>query len=143
MAMAEAENFYAAAERRVERLTAIIGLAGAVLALALAGWLWAAGVALGAGITWLNFRWLKVGVNALVKASVTQANAERVRIPSSVYVKFFGRYALLLGVVYVILSRSVLPITALIGGLFAAVAAVVAEVLWELVTGKLGAESRT
>jgi hypothetical protein len=128
--MAEAESFYATAERRVERLTAIIGVAGAVLAL-------------GAGLTWLNFRWLKAGVSALVQASVAQAGAEHARIPRSVYVKFFARYALLLAVVYVILSRSVLPLAALIGGLFAAVAAVVAEVVWELVTGKLGAESRT
>jgi hypothetical protein len=141
--MAEAESFYATAERRVERLTAIIGVAGAVLALGVAGWLWAAGVALGAGLTWLNFRWLKAGVSALVQASVAQAGAEHARIPRSVYVKFFARYALLLAVVYVILSRSVLPLAALIGGLFAAVAAVVAEVVWELVTGKLGAESRT
>jgi len=141
--MAEAENFYAAAEKRVERLTAIIGLAGAALALAVAGWLWAAGVALGAGLTWLNFRWLKAGVGALVRASVAQAGAEHARIPRGVYVKFFARYALLLAVVYVILSRSVLPLISLIGGLFAAVAAVVAEVVWELVTGKLGAESPT
>ena len=143
MAMAEAENFYAAAERRVERLTAVIGLAGAALALAFAGWVWAAGVALGAGLTWANFRWLKAGVSALVQSSVAQAGAERVHIPRSVYVKFFGRYALLLAVVYVILSRSVLPLAGLVGGLFAAVAAVVAEVVWELVTGKLGAESHT
>jgi hypothetical protein len=141
--MAEAENFYAAAERRLEWLTAAIGLAGAMFALARSGWLWGAGVALGAGITWLNLRWLKLGVNALVRASVEQAGAQRARIPSGVYVKFFGRYALLLVVVYVILSRSVLPLAALIGGLFSAVAAVVAEVVWELVTGKLGAESHT
>ena len=141
--MAEAENFYAAAESRVEWLTAVIGLAGAVLALAFAGWVWAAGVALGAGLTWVNFRWLKAGVSALVQSSVAQAGAERVHIPRIVYVQFFGRYALLLAVVYVILSRSVLPLAGLVGGLFAAVAAVVAEVVWELVTGKLGAESHT
>lgn len=141
--MAEAENFYAAAERRVEWLTALLGLAAAAFALARWGWLWGAGVALGTGITWINFRWLKLGVSTLVKASVAQTDPERVRIPSSVYVKFFARYALLLTVVYVILSRSVLPLAALIAGLFAAVAAVLVEVVWELATGKLGAESHT
>ena len=141
--MPETENFYAAAERRVEWLTAVLGLAGAAFALARWGWLWSAGVALGAGITWVNFRWLKLGVSALVKASVAQSDPEHVRVPRSVYVKFFGRYALLLVVVYVILSRSVLPLAALIAGLFAAVAAVIAEVVWELATGKLGAESHT
>jgi len=141
--MAESDNFYAVAERRVEWLTAAIGLAGALVALARWGWLAGAGVTLGAGLTWINFRWLKLGVNALVSASVAQTGQPHVRIPRSVYVKFFGRYALLLAVVYVILSRSVLPLAALVGGLFAAVAAVLAEVIWELMTGKLGAESRT
>ena len=141
--MAESDNFYAAAERRVEWLTAAIGLAGMLVTLARWGWLAGAGVAVGAGLTWINFRWLKLGVSALVNASLAQSGEPRVRIPSSVYVKFFGRYALLLAVVYVILWRSVLPIAELVGGLFAAVAAVLAEVVWELMTGKLGAESHT
>jgi hypothetical protein len=141
--MAEGDNFYAAAERRVEWLTAALGAVAAVFALARWGWAWGAGVALGAAITWINFRWLKLGVGALVNASVAQADADRVRIPQGVYVKFFARYALLLVVVYVILSRSLLPVAALIGGLFAAVAAVLVELMWELVTGKLGAESHT
>jgi ATP synthase I chain len=141
--MAESDNFYAAAERRVEWLTAALGFVGAAVAAAWGGWLAGVGVALGAGITWVNFRWLKLGVSALVNASVAQADQEHVRIPRSVCVKFFGRYALLLAVVYVILSRSVLPLAALVCGLFAAVAAVLVEVVWELVTGRLGAESRT
>jgi hypothetical protein len=141
--MPEADNFYAAAERRVEWLTAALGVFGAAFAFVRWGGAWSAGVALGAGITWVNFRWLKLGVSALVNASLVQTDAEHVRIPLSVYVKFFGRYALLLVIVYVILSRSWLPLAALIGGLFAAVAAVLLEVMWELVTGKLGAESHT
>jgi ATP synthase I subunit len=141
--MAEPDSFYAAAERRVEWLTAALGVVGAVFAFVRWGWSWSAGVALGAAITWVNFRWLKLGVSALVSASVAQADAERARIPGSVYVKFFGRYALLLVVVYVILSRSWLPLAAVIGGLFAAFAAVLLELMWELVTGKLGAESHT
>jgi hypothetical protein len=141
--MAESDTFYAAAERRVEWFTVALGLAGAVFAFARWGWLSGLGVGLGAGLTWLNFRWLKLGVGALAKVSVAQHDAERVRIPASVYVKFFGRYALLLVVVYVILSRSLLPVAAVVGGLFAAVAAVLLELMWELVTGKLGAESHT
>lgn len=141
--MAESDAFYVSAERRVEWFTALLGLAGAAIAYARWGWPAGAGVGLGAGLTWLNFRWLKLGVSALIKVSVSQPNTERVRIPMSVYVKFFGRYALLLVVVYVILSRSLLPLAAVIGGLFAAVAAVVLELIWELVTGKFGAESHT
>jgi len=141
--MPDPDSFYATAERRVEWLTAGLGAIGAAFAFVRWGWAWGAGVALGAAITWVNFRWLKLGVGALVNASIAQADAEHARIPQGVYVKFFARYALLLVVVYVILSRSLLPVAALIGGLFAAVAAVLVELMWELVTGKLGAESHT
>ena len=61
----------------------------------------------------------------------------------SVYAKFFGRFALLLVVVYVILSRSWLPVAAVLGGLFAVVAAVMIELMWELVRGKRGTETHT
>lgn len=137
------ESFYAAAERRVELVTGAVGIAAAVVAAVVWGWLAGAGVAIGSGIAWVNLRWLRLGVNALVNSSVAQSDESRPRIPRAVYVKFFGRYALLLAVVYVILSRSVLPVAALIGGLFASVAAVVLEAIWELMTGKLGAKSHT
>jgi len=61
----------------------------------------------------------------------------------SVYAKFFGRFALLLVVVYVILSRSWLPVAAVLGGLFAVVAAVMIELMWELLRGRHGTETHT
>ena len=139
--MAEPDSFYVAAERRIERLTLALGLAGAVFGFIRWGWRSGAGVALGACLMWLNFRWLKQGIGALVRLSTAQAAQERVRIPRGVYVKFFGRFALLLIVVYVILARSVLPVPAVIVGLFAVVAAVMAELVWELVTGRLGTQT--
>jgi hypothetical protein len=141
--MAEGDSFYAAAERRIERLTLALGLAGAVFALIRWGWRSAAGLALGAGLMWLNFRWLKQGIGALVKVSTAQTGQERVRIPRGVYVKFLGRFALLLVVVYVILSRSLLPVAAFLIGLFAVVAAVMVELVWELVNGRLGTETHS
>jgi hypothetical protein len=100
-------------------------------------------VAVGAALTWLNFRWLKQGVGALVAVSTAQAASEHPRVPVSVYIKFFGRFALLLLVVYVILLRSLLPLAAVLGGLFAVVAAVMIELLFELVRGKNGTETHT
>ena len=64
-------------------------------------------------------------------------------MPVSVYAKFFGRFALLLVVVYVILSRSWLPVAAVLGGLFAVVAAVMIELMWELVRTRRGTETHT
>jgi hypothetical protein len=50
---------------------------------------------------------------------------------------------LLLVAVYVILSRSLLPVAAVLGGLFAVVAAVMIELMWELVRGGHGTETHT
>jgi len=138
--MAEADSFYAAAEQRIERLTLALGLAGTVFAFIRWGWRSGVGLALGAGLTWINFRWLKQGIGALVKISTAQANQERARVPRGIYAKFFGRFALLLLVVYVILSRSLLPASAVVVGLFAVVGAVMIELVWKLVTGRLGSE---
>ena len=141
--MVESDSIYVAAEHRIEWMTLAFGLAGAVFVFLRWGWRPAAGVALGAALAWLNFRWLKQGVTAFVKVSTAQANSERVRVPVSVYAKFFGRFALLLLVVYVILSRSLLPVAAVLGGLFAVVAAVMIELMWELLRTGRGTETHT
>jgi ATP synthase I chain len=141
--MAETDSIYVAAEHRIEWMTLAFGLAGALFVLIRWGWRPGAGVALGAALAWLNFRWLKQGVTALVKISTAQANSDHARVPMSVYAKFFGRFALLLVVVYVILSRSWLPVAAVLGGLFAVVAAVMIELMWELVRGRHGTETHT
>jgi hypothetical protein len=141
--MAESDSIYVAAEHRIEWMTLAFGLAGAVFVLVRWGARPAEGVALGAALAWLNFRWLKQGVTALVKLSTAQANSEHARVPVSVYAKFFGRFALLLVVVYVILSRSWLPVAAVLGGLFAVVAAVMIELMWELVRTRRETETHT
>ena len=141
--MAESDSMYVAAEHRIEWMTVAFGLAGALFVLLRWGSRPAEGVALGAALAWLNFRWLKQGVSALVKVSTAQANSDHARVPVSVYAKFFGRFALLLVVVYVILSRSLLPVAAVLGGLFAVVAAVMIEIMWELVRGSRGTETHT
>lgn len=133
--MASNEGYYRAAERRIEWLTLVIG-AAATLALAVRwGGRSAAGLALGALLAWGNYRWLKQGVTAMVKSSAAQADAAKPRVPKRVYVKFFGRFALLVAVVYVILSRSWLPLGPVLAGLFTLVAAVLLELLYELLRG--------
>jgi hypothetical protein len=122
-------------------MTLVLGGAGAAFAAVRWGWRPGAGVALGAALTWLNFRWLKQGVGALVSISTSQAGSDQPRVSRSVYLKFFGRFALLLLVVYVILSRSLLPVAAVLCGLFALVAAVMIELLFELARGRRGTET--
>lgn len=141
--MAEPDSIYLDAEHRIEWMTLAFGLAAALAVLLRWGWRPGTGVALGAALAWLNFRWLKQGVTALVKLSTAQAGSEHARVPLNVYAKFFGRFALLLVVVYVILSHSLLPVAAVFGGLFAAVAAVMIELMWELVRSGRGTAMHT
>ncbi len=130
--MAEAEAWYRAAERRIEWLTLAFGAAASVGVWLHWDWRAAAALALGAALSWINYRWLKQGVKAFSQAATAQAGEEKVRIPKLIYVKFFGRFALLLAAVYVILASSWLPGGALLAGLFAVVAAVMAEMIYQL-----------
>ena len=118
--------------RRVEWLT--LGLGG--LGVVWAGWRWgwrgAVGMALGAGIAWINFRWLKGSVRAFSQVATAQAGSEAGRVSVGAYLKFFGRFILLLGVVYVILTRTWFPAVAVLAGLFASAAAVIVGVIYEL-----------
>jgi hypothetical protein len=71
----------------------------------------------------------------MARVAAAQADAPAVRIPMSTYIKFFGRYALIIAVLYGIFSNSLLPAAAVIAGLFAPVGAVVVETLYQLFTG--------
>jgi ATP synthase I subunit len=129
------EPFGSAALRRVEWLTLVLGGLGG----AWAGWRWgwqgSAGLAVGAVIAWVNFRWLKGSVQAFGRAAMAQAGSQNVRVPVAAYIRFFARFALLLGILYVILTRSWLPVIPVLAGLFASAAAVVLALVYELVSG--------
>jgi hypothetical protein len=118
--------------RRVEWLTLAIGAAGAFYAAWRWGWKQGAGFALGAALAWLNFRWLKGSVLEFGRAALAQTGAEKVRVPTGAFLKFFGRFALLLAVLYVILTRTKFPGAAVVFGLLASAAAVVLGLLYEL-----------
>ena len=130
------EAFGSATLRRIEWLTLALGSAGSIAAGWRWGWRGAVGLAIGAILSWLNFRWLKGSVLAFGRAATAAGeNEQTARVPKSAYAKFFGRFALLLVAVYVILTRSVFPAVALLAGLFASAAAVVLGILWELALG--------
>jgi len=128
------EAFGSATLRRVEWLTLALGGLGTALAAWRWGWRGGLGVALGAVLSWINFRWLKGGVQALGKTATQQTGPEAARVPKGALVKFIGRFALLLVAVYVILARSWVPPVAFFAGLFASAAGVVVALVYELLT---------
>lgn len=130
--MAVGDAYYAAAERRIEYVTLVIGAVGAVAAIVFWSVRAGAGVAVGAVLAWLNYRWLKQGVGALAGLAKAQEGAAKVHVPRSVYFKFIGRYVLLIVVAYVILTRFDVPAASLLAGFGALVVAVLGEIAGQL-----------
>jgi len=127
------EAYFLRGERRIEYLTLGFGAAAALATGMIRNYPEGAGVAVGAVLAWINFRWLKLGIRALERAWVLQPDGSKVRAPKRAWAKFFGRYALLGGSLYVIFAHSLLPLIAVVGGLFALVAAVLVELVYELI----------
>lgn len=133
--MVKEAGFYSRAERRIEYFTVALGVAGALCAGIVWGIRPGLGVASGAALAWINYRWMKQGVGALANLAKPQHGAEKVYVPRSVYFKFMGRYALLIGAAYVILARFNLPVAGVLVGFSAVVAAVLVEVIGQLFRG--------
>jgi hypothetical protein len=126
------DALHPAGARRIEYGTLALGAAGALVAGIVWGWQQSGALGLGAALSWLNFRWLKQGVLALSSAATARPGVAPARVHKSVYVKFFARYALLLAALYVILAGLHWPVMPFLCGLFAVVAAVLMEMIYEL-----------
>ncbi len=122
----------AGTERRIAWLTLLIGFAAGGIVAALRDRWWGAGLAIGAGLAWLNFRWLKQGLDALVTASTAQAAAEQPRVPVGVYFRGLFRYALIAFSVYVIFKLLRVPLASMVVGLCALGAATIAVSVYEI-----------
>lgn len=97
---------------------------------------WAVGLLLGAALAWLNFRWLRRGLDALVAASTAQAGAEKPRVPLATYFAALFRYALIALLLYVIFKFLGIPLASMVVGMCALAAAAIAASVYELWTSK-------
>lgn len=118
------ERFFAKAHARIAKAMFALAAGGLIASFAWRGWTWGAGFALGAALSWLNFRWLNQIVETLGQSRPTR---KRMAVLAGL------RYALLGGGAYVILRYSSVSLTAALLGLFIAVAAVIVEIFFELV----------
>ena len=112
---------------RLPRAMAVLAVVGSVALLAARGWTWGLGFAIGAAVSWLNFRGLKQIVEAL--------GGKRPRARLAVLLGC--RYLLLGGGAYVIVKYSAISLPAALAGLFVAVAAVIVEILFQLVYARV------
>jgi hypothetical protein len=122
----------AVTERRISWLTLLIGLVAALFVAMLRDRLWGAGLAIGAALAWLNFRWLSRGLDALVLASTAQAGEEEPVVPLLTYFAMLFRYGLIALAVYVIFIYLRVPLVSMVVGLCALGAATIAASVYEI-----------
>ncbi len=87
---------------------------------------------IGTALAWLNYRWLRRGVNRLVLASKAQAGSERPRVPFGTYFLMLFRYGLIAVTVYVIFGYLKVPLLSMVVGLFALVVAAIGASVYEI-----------
>jgi small-conductance mechanosensitive channel len=119
-------------EQIIARTTLAIGVVAALTIGFLHGWMWGCGVATGAVLSWLSFRWLKQGTDALRLAMTAREGEEKVRVPLTVYLKAVLRYGLMALIIYVIFEYLKVPVLSMITGLFALGAATLLASLYEI-----------
>ena len=118
-------------ERRIAWLTLVFGAVASAAAFA-GSRLWAAGLLIGAVLAWLNFRWLRRGLDALVAASAAQAGVGKPRVPLGTYFAAVFRYGLIALLVYVIFKILKVPLASMVVGMCALAAAAIAASVYEL-----------
>jgi ATP synthase I chain len=119
-------------ERRVAWLILLFGILAAIVAAILHDGPWAGGLLIGSVLAWLNFRWLKQGLDALVAASQAQSGAAQPRVPVGTYFRVLFRYALIALAVYVIFILLKVPLASMVVGLCALGPAVIAASVYEI-----------
>ncbi len=139
--LGEGEPVGASTVRRIAWLTPAIGFTVASGAGIFARrWEWAAGLAIGTALAWLNFRLLRRGVEAFVAAAALRDD-ERARKPVPTYLGAVFRYGLIGLSVYAIFKYLHVPLASLVAGLCALGAATMAASVWALVNPEEWADS--
>jgi len=121
--------------RRIQWLTVILGMAGALAAGLLKSHRAGYGVAIGTLLAVLNYRWMDQGLSSFVRGSLAQEGLPKPQVPLSTYAKFGGRYALIGLALYGIVTFLAIPALWLVVGLLALGLAVTVEGLYEVISG--------
>jgi hypothetical protein len=127
-----ASAVFARTERRIAWLTLVLGGAAAIVVAIMRQWPWAEGLAIGTVLAWLNFRWLKRGLDALVAVATAQEGAPKPRIPVGTWFRLMFRYGLIAICVYVIFEYLKVPLASMVVGLCALGAATIVASVYEI-----------
>ena len=123
---------FARTESRIAWMTLALGGAAAIIVAFLRHPAWAKGLAVGAALAWLNFRWLRRGMDALVAVSTAQEGFAKPQIPVGTWFRLVFRYGLIAFCVYVIFEVLKVPLASMVVGLCALGAATIAVSVYEI-----------
>ena len=133
MAQANAEASRGrATERRIAWLTLVLGFTAAAITAFLGHRQWGAGLVTGTVLAWLNFRWLRRGLDTFVLASSAQAGSGKPHVPIGTYFLMLFRYGLIGFAVYVIFGVLKVPLLSMVAGLCALAVAAIAASVYEI-----------
>ena len=118
-------DFYELALARIIRISIAAGALGTIVALFMRGPRTAAGFLIGAIISLLNFRWWMSLAGALGHSGKAPLRG------SAAFLSL--RYLLAAGAVYAIVKVLEITLAAVLSGLFVSVAAIIVEILYELI----------
>jgi ATP synthase I chain len=127
-----ASTAYQRTEMWISWLTLMFGIVAGVVAGLRYRWDWGIGVMIGAGLAWLNFRWLKQGLDALTQAIAQRGAPSKNTVPVGAYFKALFRYALIALIAYVNFEYLRVPALSMVLGLCALGAATLAVSVHEI-----------
>jgi ATP synthase I chain len=130
---------FARTESRIALMTLVIGGAAALIVAILHHAAWAKGLAIGAALAWLNFRWLRRGMDAVVAVSTAQEGFAKPQIPVGTWFRLLFRYGLIAFCVYVIFEVLKVPLASMVVGLCALGAATISVSVYEILRPESGA----
>lgn len=113
-------------DRRLDRSSLIVTIAAVPLVFFLHSPKAALSVAVGAGLSWINFRWLKQAIDFVILKGAEGPVGKRV------LARYAGRYALIGIILYATIRSSVLDVVFVLAGLFVYVLAILIECISEV-----------
>jgi hypothetical protein len=127
------ESYYLGIEQRLTRSSICLGVATTTILLLWGGVNLAGSFVLGALLSYVNFCWLKEGVDHLLITEFMAVPARR--STRKIIVKYFLRYALIGAVLYAIVRVKFLDVRIAFLGLLLFVAAILFECIYQVIKG--------
>jgi ATP synthase I chain len=128
------DPYYLGIERRLTVLSLYLGLAATATFLMLGKVNLACSFVVGGILSYLNFNWMKQGVDRMLSVSLIQTPPPK-RSNRKVIFKYFLRYVLIGSVLYAIVRVKFLDLEAAFLGLFLFVAAILCECIHQVIRG--------